>query len=138
MWRGGDGVEREIEFLRPLTASILSERRSLAPFGLLGGRPGARGVNLWQRSEGTTVSLGGKATIQAQGGDRIRILTPGGGGYGPPEDEADPAAVSELRQRAADIARARAEALGRAVGDIPRPRVAGGSLAKFRADQHSA
>ncbi|KAL6786052.1 hypothetical protein ACKKBG_A01200 [Auxenochlorella protothecoides x Auxenochlorella symbiontica] len=138
MWRGGDGVEREIEFLRPLTASILSERRALAPFGILGGRPGARGVNLWQRRDGTTVSLGGKATVQAQGGDRIRLLTPGGGGYGPPEDEADPTAVAELRRRAAELARARAEALGRAVGDIPRPRLAGGSLAKYHADQHSA
>ena len=63
-YRGGDGVVRELEFLRPLTASILSERRAVQPFGLLGGRPGAAGVNLWLRRDGRVVSLGGKATVQ--------------------------------------------------------------------------
>ena len=84
-WRGGDGVVRELEFLRPLTASILSERRAVAPFGLLGGGPGAKGVNLLIRRDGRVVSLGGKATVRVDGGDRLRILTPGGGGYGPPD-----------------------------------------------------
>jgi 5-oxoprolinase (ATP-hydrolysing) len=82
--RGGDGVVREVEFLRPLTASILSERRAVPPFGLLGGYPGARGVNLWIHKDGRVVSLGGKASVQVDAGDRILILTPGGGGYGEP------------------------------------------------------
>ena len=85
--RGGDGVVRELEFLRPLTASILSERRAVPPFGLLGGGEAARGVNLWLRRDGQVVSLGGKATVQVEGGDRLRILTPGGGGYGAPPGE---------------------------------------------------
>ncbi len=77
--RGGDGVVREIELLAPLEVSILSERRARAPFGLLGGQPGARGRNLHNGRE-----LGGRARLRAAAGDRIRIETPGGGGFGEP------------------------------------------------------
>ena len=49
-FRGGDGVVREIEFLRPLTVNILSERRVHAPWGLHGGGDGKRGVNRWYSS----------------------------------------------------------------------------------------
>ena len=86
-YRGGDGVVREIEFLRGMTASILSERRSVPPFGLLGGGDAARGVNLWLRRDGRVVSLGGKATVEVTGGDRIMLMTPGGGGFGPVESD---------------------------------------------------
>lgn len=51
----------QIEALRPLSFGILSERRAVAPFGLLGGRPGAPGMNLLQRSSGRTVNLGERA-----------------------------------------------------------------------------
>jgi len=93
-WRGGDGVVRELEFLRPLTVSILSERRAVAPFGILGGKSASKGVNLWiRREEGDgeerVVSLGGKATIQVKGGDRLVIMTPGGGGCGNKHDDDD-------------------------------------------------
>lgn len=82
-WRGGDGVAREIEFLRPMAAGILSERRATAPFGLAGGAPGAKGLNLLvRRADGRAVSLGGKATVAVAAGDALRVLTPGGGGYG--------------------------------------------------------
>lgn len=84
-WRGGDGVVREIEFLRPLTAGILSERRVLRPFGLLGGMPGRSGQNLMIRKAGRVVNLGGRATVQLNAGDRMVILTPGAGGYGSPD-----------------------------------------------------
>lgn len=67
----------QLEFLRTMTASILSERRACRPFGLLGGHDALPGMNLWIHRGGHTVSLGGKATVQVQGGDRIRILTPG-------------------------------------------------------------
>jgi len=60
-------VVRELEFLRPLTASILSERRAVRPFGLLGGGSAAAGVNLWVKTDGRVVSLGGKATVQVGG-----------------------------------------------------------------------
>jgi 5-oxoprolinase (ATP-hydrolysing) len=82
---GGDGLVRELEFTAPVTASILSERRTLAPFGLAGGEPGARGRNLCLRADGRVEELPGRATVALAPGDRLRIETPGGGGYGEPE-----------------------------------------------------
>jgi 5-oxoprolinase (ATP-hydrolysing) len=126
MHRGGDGVVRELEFTRPLTVSILSERRALQPYGLHGGGPGARGKNILKiakpsshevvNSDGSkivdpiasrkrelendwdrVVNLGGKNTVHVKRGDRLMILSPGGGGYGhlsaatsSQEGEADP------------------------------------------------
>eukprot|EP00878_Enallax_costatus_P007255 GHUV01007601.1.p1 GENE.GHUV01007601.1~~GHUV01007601.1.p1 ORF type:complete len:447 (+),score=116.96 GHUV01007601.1:60-1343(+) len=98
---GGDGVIREVEFLRPMTAGILSERRSVAPFGLFGGQPGEKGQNLLIRSDGRVVNLGGKATVQLQAGDVIRICTPGAGGYGAQEDAAN---GTDSRKRSAERA----------------------------------
>lgn len=90
MWpfQGGDGVEREIQFLRPLTVSILSERRTLSPFGMAGGSPGETGRNEVRRGrDGRIIHLCAKDTYNAQAGDSIRILTPGGGGYGSADDD---------------------------------------------------
>nr|WP_320049738.1 hydantoinase B/oxoprolinase family protein [uncultured Desulfuromonas sp.] len=85
-WRGGDGLVREIEFLQSLTASILSERRVFAPYGLDGGESGRCGRNrLWRCGRGW-VNLGGKNTLPVFAGDRLRIETPGGGGYGKCDD----------------------------------------------------
>ncbi|KAF5510264.1 Uncharacterized protein CGCS363_v003719 [Colletotrichum siamense] len=89
--RGGDGCVRDIEFRRPMQVSILSERRVIAPYGMAGGEEGQRGVNLWIRKDDTdntvrTISLGGKATVMMNPGDRIIVQTPGGGGYGPSEE----------------------------------------------------
>ncbi|TDJ62138.1 MAG: hypothetical protein E2O42_01225 [Nitrospina sp.] len=84
-YRGGDGLVREIEFLKPLNVAILSERRVYAPYGLEGGEPGALGENWFVKKDGTSLNLGGKNEISVQPGDRIRILTPGGGGYGTPD-----------------------------------------------------
>ncbi|KAI1639170.1 hydantoinase [Biscogniauxia mediterranea] len=85
--RGGDGCIRDIELRRPMQVSILSERRVIPPYGMAGGGEGARGINLWIRKDpedGTTrtISLGGRATTQMNIGDRVIIMTPGGGGYG--------------------------------------------------------
>jgi len=77
LYAGGDGVCREYEFLEPLTVSLLSERRLSAPFGLAGGQAGARGRNLHNGRE-----LPGHAVFAVAAGDRLRIETPGGGGYG--------------------------------------------------------
>jgi 5-oxoprolinase (ATP-hydrolysing) len=82
LYRGGDGLIREIEFLKPLQVAILSERRVYAPYGMAGGEPGALGKNLYFKGDGAEIDLGGKNEIHVQPGDRIRILTPGGGGYG--------------------------------------------------------
>ena len=85
-FKGGNGLVRDLEFQEPLNVAILSERRVFAPYGLEGGQPGKQGKNLFIRSNGRTLNLGGKNEILAEAGDRIRILTPGGGGYGPPEE----------------------------------------------------
>ncbi|MDH4246806.1 MAG: hydantoinase B/oxoprolinase family protein, partial [Deltaproteobacteria bacterium] len=87
-WQGGNGVIREIEFRRPMTCAIVSERRVFAPYGLEGGEPGQRGRNLLLRKDGQTVYLGGRNEVPVAVGDRIRIETPGGGGYGAPKDGA--------------------------------------------------
>lgn len=89
-FRGGDGVVRRLQFRRPLTVSILSERRAFAPFGLTGGHDGERGLNLLNfAADGRTVNLGGKNTVQVQPGDVLTILSPGGGGWGKPADQPD-------------------------------------------------
>ncbi len=81
---GGDGLVRELEFLEPLNVAILSERRVFPPYGLAGGEPGAKGENIFIRKDGRQLNLGGKNEIRAKAGEAIRILTPGGGGYGTP------------------------------------------------------
>jgi 5-oxoprolinase (ATP-hydrolysing) len=79
-WCGGDGLVRELEFLEPMRVSILSERRERAPFGLDGGQPGKRGRNTHQGRD-----VGGKASFEVAPGERVRIETPGGGGFGAPD-----------------------------------------------------
>lgn len=86
--KGGDGVIRDIEFTYPdLQVSCLMERRSLPPFGLLGGEDALRGQNIWitknEKTEGyRSVSLPGKCSVRVGKGDRVIIKTPGGGGFG--------------------------------------------------------
>jgi N-methylhydantoinase B len=75
--RGGDGVVREIEALEEMAFSLISERRLHPPPGAEGGEPGARGRD---RLDG--MSLPGKATGTIRAGQRLRIETPGGGGFG--------------------------------------------------------
>ncbi|KAF4126659.1 Hydantoinase B/oxoprolinase [Geosmithia morbida] len=85
--RGGDGVVRDVEFRMPMSASILSERRSFAPYGMAGGSEGQRGRNTWvQMSTGRRINIGGKNSVAVEAGDRVVIETPGGGGYGAAED----------------------------------------------------
>jgi 5-oxoprolinase (ATP-hydrolysing) len=84
--RGGDGVVRRIEFLRPLTVSILSQRRgAYPPYGAQGGQPGACGRNVLARADGTIEPLNASAQIAVRPGDVLSIETPGGGGWGTPE-----------------------------------------------------
>lgn len=81
--RGGDGIVREYEFLAPATITLNTERRRLAPGGVQGGAAGERGVNTIVRG-GKAERVGGKYTTHIQAGDRVRIETPGGGGWGSP------------------------------------------------------
>ena len=74
--------------------SILSERRAFQPYGMAGGMPGARGLNLLYLASGKVINLGGKNTISVERGDRLMIHTPGGGGYGLKSTEAEKATKS--------------------------------------------
>ena len=82
LFKGGDGVVREIEPLRPLVMSILSERRTLHPYGLAGGEEAKCGRNLLVKKDGVIVNIGGRSSTSIDTGERLRIETPGGGGYG--------------------------------------------------------
>jgi N-methylhydantoinase B/oxoprolinase/acetone carboxylase alpha subunit len=78
---GGEGIIREYEMLAETSVTVLSERRRFAPYGVRGGLPGGRGRNTLVRN-GREQKLPGKVQLQLRLGDRLRIETPGGGGYG--------------------------------------------------------
>ena len=83
---GGEGIERDLEMLEPATISLITERRWSAPWGIEGGDPGARGEN-WLLPSGDETrarSLADKVTLKVDAGDVLRVLTPGGGGWGRP------------------------------------------------------
>ena len=82
--RGGDGMVREIEFREPMTLSLLTSRRVNQAYGMAGGMPGAPGVNRLIRADGTRIELPSRCEIEVANGDRIRLETPGGGGFGTP------------------------------------------------------
>jgi N-methylhydantoinase B/oxoprolinase/acetone carboxylase alpha subunit len=85
---GGEGLVREYEALAPTTVTVLSDRRERRPYGLQGGEAGAPGRNTLVRPDGSERHLAGKVTLVLEPGDRLRIETPGGGGYGDPESRA--------------------------------------------------
>ncbi len=78
--KGGDGLIRDIEFLTDVEVSVISERRRIPPYGLLGGEPGRVGENFILR-ESKMEKMPSKFRISLKKGDRLRIETPGGGGY---------------------------------------------------------
>lgn len=67
-YNGGEGVERELLFRKPVTLSVLTERRTLQPYGLAGGQPGKRGLNLLRKEDGRVISLGGKTVVDIETG----------------------------------------------------------------------
>jgi N-methylhydantoinase B len=79
---GGDGIEREIRFLAAATLSLMGERRRHRPWGLAGGEPGATGEDWLIHTDGRRERLPGKCTVPVEPGDRLLVLTPGGGGWG--------------------------------------------------------
>ena len=80
--KGGDGVIREIETLAPARMSLLADRRKHAPYGLNGGGAGAPGRAWIIRRDGSKEELTSKGSWQLEAGDRVRIESPGGGGFG--------------------------------------------------------
>ncbi len=85
LFSGGEGIVRHIEFLESATVSLMGERRRLRPWGLAGGNPGACGEDWVCRIGESEKPIPGKATFDVVAGDRLRVLTPGGGGWGPHE-----------------------------------------------------
>jgi N-methylhydantoinase B/oxoprolinase/acetone carboxylase alpha subunit len=84
---GGEGILREYEMLVDTSVTLLSERRVSRPYGLKGGRPGGFGRNTVLRADGSVEAIGAKARLELKAGDRLRIESPGGGGYGSIEGE---------------------------------------------------
>ena len=84
--RGGDGIERDLLMLEDVTVSLITERRASPPWGLAGGEPGAVGENWLLRGgdEARAERLLDKCTVRLAAGDVLRMLTPGGGGWGVP------------------------------------------------------
>ena len=80
--KGGDGVERRVRFLKPMTAVLLANRRRVAPFGIAGGESGSVGRNWVERVDGRTEEFGATHEVEMGAGDVFVIQTPGGGGYG--------------------------------------------------------
>ena len=83
--RGGDGAERRIRFLEPMTAVMLANHRRVPPFGAAGGLPGEVGRNWVERVDGSREEFGATCKVEMGEGDVFVIQTPGGGGYGPPD-----------------------------------------------------
>jgi N-methylhydantoinase B len=81
-FRGGDGIDRDIELLCPAQITILSDRRTHGPYGLEGGEAGKPGRNVLTEPDGSERELPGKASLWVEAGAVIGIRTPGGGGYG--------------------------------------------------------
>ena len=80
--RGGDGIVRELEVLTDAEVTLLADRRTRGPWGLNGGADGAPGKATIERADGSRQQLPGKFNIRLRKGERIRIETPGGGGWG--------------------------------------------------------
>lgn len=90
-FRGGDGIRRDLTPLgHTAHVSLLTDRRAGRPYGLAGGEPGAPGENVLVR-DGEEIHLPGKTELDLHAGETLSIRTPGGGGYGPPQNkETDP------------------------------------------------
>jgi len=84
-WHGGDGGVRRVRFLERMTASILSNGRTVPAFGMAGGAPGALGVNRIERHDGAVETLAHIGSAEMAPGDVFVVETPGGGGYGKAE-----------------------------------------------------
>ena len=94
---GGEGIERDLLMLEDVTVSLITERRVSRPWGLAGGGTGAAGANwlLPQGDESRAEPLLDKCTLRLRRGDVLRMLTPGGGGWGVPPHGRPPLAGSD-------------------------------------------
>ncbi|WP_251979987.1 hydantoinase B/oxoprolinase family protein [Salinibacter ruber] len=86
-FRGGDGLVRVYELLVPTTATMLSTRRNRGPWGRNGGKPGAPGRTVLIHPDGREEELPAHVSRTLPAGSRVRVETPGGGGFGTPADK---------------------------------------------------
>lgn len=82
-WKGGEGIERELELLAPARVTVISERRARGPYGLRGGKPGAPGRNRVRAPARPEKRLAAKVVVDLPQGTVLTIASPGGGGFGP-------------------------------------------------------
>ena len=80
--RGGEGIERRLRFLEPMTVTVLTSHRVQRPHGAAGGEPGQPGENWVERADGSRERLAGNDQTEVAAGDQVIMLTPGGGGFG--------------------------------------------------------
>jgi len=80
--KGGDGIVKELLFKEEVELTLISERRVYRPYGLNGGSPGERGRNILIDENGNEMEFPSKFTLKIKPGQRLRIETPGGGGWG--------------------------------------------------------
>jgi N-methylhydantoinase B len=81
---GGDGIIREIEVLTDSQVTLLADRRKRGPYGLARGVDGSPGQTIILRSDGSQQKIPGKTSVRMKAGERVRIESPGGGGWGKP------------------------------------------------------
>ncbi len=81
-FHGGDGIVREVELLADSEVTLLADRRSRGPYGLQGGTDGAAGRTEVVHHDGAREALPGKTSVRLKKGERVRIESPGGGGWG--------------------------------------------------------
>jgi 5-oxoprolinase (ATP-hydrolysing) len=85
-WPGGNGGRRVLRFLEPMTVTTLASHRRVPPYGMAGGSPGVLGRHWIERADGSQVAMNGCDSVTVAAGDAFVLQTPGGGGYGPPND----------------------------------------------------
>lgn len=88
-YAGGDGIVREIEVLTDAQVTLLADRRTRGPYGLARGSDGAFGRTVIVHQNGTEDELAGKTSVRLRSGDRVRVESPGGGGWGTKDTTSD-------------------------------------------------
>ena len=88
-YNGGDGVTRKLRFNEPMSVSLLTGHRRIAPYGIKHGTDGKTGINQIIRKSGKVDSLASSGSYTLEKGDCLVISTPGGGGYGKTEEESN-------------------------------------------------
>ena len=83
---GGNGIVRELVFTEPVSLSLLTQNRTQGPYGMDGGQAGNPGEQRLAKRNGENIELGATAQESLNAGDRLILKTPGGGGFGKPEE----------------------------------------------------